>query len=111
MNLVLNLPLAFAAGTLTILSPCVLPLAPVVVASARSQDPRGPIALALGLAATFGIVGGILASFGVAFGDWDWARAVSAVIMIAIGAAARARDRRCDRAPARFCRPRGRRLG
>ena len=87
MNLVLNLPLAFAAGMLTILSPCVLPLAPVVVASARSQDPRGPIALALGLAATFGIVGGILASFGVVFGDWDWARAVSAVIMIAIGAA------------------------
>jgi cytochrome c-type biogenesis protein len=87
VNLVLNLPLAFAAGMLTILSPCVLPLAPVVVASARSQDPRGPIALALGLAATFGIVGGILASFGVVFGDWDWARTVSAAIMIAIGAA------------------------
>ncbi len=87
MNLILNLPLAFAAGMLTILSPCVLPLAPVVIASARSQDPRGPIALALGLAATFGVVGGVLASFGVAFGDWDWARAVSASIMIAIGAA------------------------
>lgn len=87
MNLILNLPLAFAAGILTILSPCVLPLAPVVVASARAQDPRGPIALGLGLAATFGVVGGVLASFGVAFGDWDWARAASAAIMIVIGAA------------------------
>ncbi len=86
MNLILTLPLAFAAGMLTILSPCVLPLAPVVVASARAQDPRGPIALALGLAATFGVVGGLLASFGVEFGDWDWARTASAAIMIAIGA-------------------------
>jgi cytochrome c-type biogenesis protein len=87
VNLILNLPLAFAAGMLTVLSPCVLPLAPVVVASARAEDPRGPIALGLGLAATFGVVGGVLASFGVEFGDWDWARTVSAAIMIAIGAA------------------------
>ncbi len=87
MNIVVNLSLAFAAGILTILSPCVLPLAPVVVASASAKDPRGPIALGLGLAATFGVVGGVLASFGVAFGDWDWARAASAAIMIAIGAA------------------------
>lgn len=87
MNLILNLALAFAAGMLTILSPCVLPLAPVVVASARAKDPRGPIALGLGLAATFGVIGGVLASFGVEFGDWDWARTASAAIMIAIGAA------------------------
>ena len=64
-----------------------LPLAPIVVASARARDPRGPIALALGLAATFGVVGGVLASFGVAFGDSDLARAASAAIMIVIGAA------------------------
>lgn len=82
---ILNLPLAFAAGLLTILSPCVLPLAPVVVASARARDPRGPIALGLGLAATFGVVGGVLASFGVAFGDSELARAASAAIMIVIG--------------------------
>ncbi len=87
MNLILTLPLAFAAGMLTILSPCVLPLAPVVVASARAQDPRGPIALGLGLAVTFGVAGGVLASFGVEFGDWDWARMVSALIMMAMGAA------------------------
>ncbi len=87
MNLILTLPLAFAAGMLTILSPCVLPLAPVVVASARAQDPRGPIALGFGLAVTFGVVGGVLASFGVEFGDWDWARTASAAIMIAMGAA------------------------
>ena len=87
MNLLLTLPLAFAAGMLTIFSPCVLPLAPIVVAAARARDPRGPIALGFGLAATFGIVGGVLASFGVEFGDSDLARAASAVVMVAIGAA------------------------
>jgi cytochrome c-type biogenesis protein len=87
LNLLLTLPLALAAGMLTIFSPCVLPLAPIVLASARAQDPRGPIALALGLALTFGLVGGLLASFGVEFGDSFIVRAVSAVVMIAIGAA------------------------
>ncbi len=87
MNPILTLPLALAAGMLTIFSPCVLPLAPIVVASARARDPRGPIALGFGLVATFGIVGGVLASFGVEFGDSALARAASAVIMIAIGAA------------------------
>ncbi len=87
MSLLAALPLAFAAGVLTIFSPCVLPLAPIVVASARAQDPRGPIALGLGLAATFGVVGGALASFGVEFGDSALARAASAAIMIVIGAA------------------------
>jgi cytochrome c biogenesis protein CcdA len=87
VNLLLTLPLAFAAGMLTIFSPCVLPLAPIVVAAARARDPRGPIALGFGLAATFGIVGGVLASFGVEFGDSDLARAASAIVMVAIGAA------------------------
>jgi cytochrome c biogenesis protein CcdA len=87
VNLILTLPLALAAGMLTIFSPCVLPLAPIVLASARAKDPRGPIALALGLALAFGLVGGLLASFGVEFGDSFIVRAVSAVTMIAIGAA------------------------
>jgi cytochrome c-type biogenesis protein len=87
VNLLLTLPLAFAAGILTIFSPCVLPLAPVVIASARARDPRGPVALGFGLAATFGVVGGVLASFGVEFGDSALARAASAVVMIAVGAA------------------------
>ena len=73
MNLLLTFPLAFAAGMLTIFSPCVLPLAPIVVAAARARDPRGPMALGFGLAATFGIVGGVLASFGVEFGNSDTA--------------------------------------
>jgi len=76
---------AFLAGLLTILSPCVLPLAPIVVAGARAEDARGPLALAAGLAITFGIVGGSLASFGVELGETGAVRIVASVLMAAAG--------------------------
>jgi len=82
---VTTLALAFLAGLLSILSPCVLPLAPIVVAGAASRDPRGPLALALGLAFTFGVVGGIIASFGVELGDNGAVRTVAALILVAAG--------------------------
>ncbi len=85
MNLLAALPLAFAAGLLTILSPCVLPLAPIVVAAASARDPRYPFALAAGLAATFAVVGGALAAFGVEIGAVSGLRAVSGGLMVAIG--------------------------
>jgi cytochrome c-type biogenesis protein len=80
-----TLALAFLAGVLTILSPCVLPLAPIVVAGGRASHPAGPLALAAGLALTFGIVGGALATLGVEFGAADRIREVSALLMLAIG--------------------------
>lgn len=82
-----TLLLAYLAGVLTILSPCVLPLAPIVIAGARAQDARGPLALAAGLALTFGVVGGSLASLGIEFGEAAHVRAVSAAIMILVGLA------------------------
>ncbi len=85
MSLLFTLPTAFAAGALTILSPCVLPLAPIVIASGRARDPRGPLALAAGLAATYGVVGGALASAGAEFGDSTFIRVASGVLMLAIG--------------------------
>ncbi len=85
MNPILAAPLAFAAGGLTILSPCILPLAPIVVAAGGADDPRGPLALAAGLALTFAVVGGTLASFGVEVGAIAGVREVSAAIMIAMG--------------------------
>ncbi len=81
----LTLVLAFLAGVVSILSPCVLPLAPIVIAGAAAQDRRGPVALALGLALTFGIVGGFIASFGVELGATAAVRSVAAAIMIAVG--------------------------
>ena len=53
----LNPLLAYAAGALTILSPCVLPLVPIVLGSAAQRHRLGPLALAAGLVGSFTIVG------------------------------------------------------
>lgn len=79
--------LAFIAGLLTIINPCVLPLAPIVVAGAAARNPWGPFALALGLALTFGLVGGLIASAGAELGDNLALRIISAGIMVALGLA------------------------
>src|SRR5258705_518666 len=42
-----NLGLAFLAGVLSILSPCVLPLLPVVLGAAASEHKWGAVALAM----------------------------------------------------------------
>ena len=42
-------PLAFVAGALSILSPCVLPILPIVLGAAASEHRFGPAALAAGL--------------------------------------------------------------
>ncbi len=77
--------LPFLAGLLTILNPCVLPLAPIIIAGARARDPRAPLALAAGLALTFGLVGGILASLGAELGDTGAGRIVIGALMLAFG--------------------------
>jgi cytochrome c biogenesis protein CcdA len=87
MTELLGLGLSFIAGLLTILNPCVLPLVPVVVAGAAAEDARGPLALAAGLALTFGIVGGIVASFGIEFGEAGSLRLISGSAMVLIGLA------------------------
>jgi cytochrome c-type biogenesis protein len=85
VNLIAAMPLAFAAGLLTILSPCILPLAPILVAGASAGDPRGPFALAAGLALTFAIAGGAAAALGIEIGALTGLRAASAAIMMAMG--------------------------
>ena len=85
MSLIAALPLAFAAGLLTILSPCILPLAPIAVAVAGAQDPRGPFALAAGLALTFALAGGVLAALGMEIGALTGLRIASGAIMMAMG--------------------------
>lgn len=80
--------LAYAAGALTILSPCVLPLVPIVLGSAAQAHPRGPLALAGGLVASFTLTGFALATLGAASGfDGDWVRLIGAALLIAAGAA------------------------
>jgi len=56
--------LGLAAGVLSTLSPCVLPLLPLILASAVSAHRRGPWALALGLALCYAVIGSALAASG-----------------------------------------------
>jgi cytochrome c-type biogenesis protein len=85
---VLSPVLAYAAGALTILSPCVLPLVPIVLGSAAQAHRYGPVALAAGLVVSFTLTGFLLATLGAASGfDGDWVRVFGATLLIAAGVA------------------------
>lgn len=55
-----SIGLAAIAGVLSILSPCVWPLVPVVMSSAATSGRSGPWFLALGLSTAFGLAGSVL---------------------------------------------------
>jgi len=79
--------LGFLAGLLSILSPCVLPLVPVVVGTALAAHPLGAAVLALGLAVSFTTVGLFVATIGFAIGlDVEWLRQAASVLLIGFGA-------------------------
>jgi cytochrome c biogenesis protein CcdA len=81
-----SLGLAFMAGVLSILSPCVLPILPIVLGAAASEHRWGPAALAAGLAASFVVIGLFVATIGYSIGlDGDRLRYVAATLMISIG--------------------------
>lgn len=56
------------AGALSTLSPCVLPIVPILLGSAANAHSRAPLALAGGLALSYAIVGTALAWAGSALG-------------------------------------------
>lgn len=82
----MSLALAFLAGLLTSLSPCVLPVLPLVVGGAMSQHRLGPLALCGGLAVSFSLLGVTVSLVSQAFGfDPDMARSVGAVLLLVFG--------------------------
>ncbi|MEO1563486.1 MAG: hypothetical protein AAFR98_08630 [Pseudomonadota bacterium] len=82
----MELIFAYGAGLLTLLNPCVLPVLPIVLASAVNADRRGPVALALGMAVSFVVFGFLVTAFGRAIGLTQETLAnAGAVIMVAFG--------------------------
>ena len=76
----------FLAGVLSTLSPCVLPLLPLVVGSAVAAHRAGAVALAVGLALSFTAIGLFVATVGFAIGlDGGVFRTASAVLLMVIG--------------------------
>lgn len=81
-----TLGLAFLAGVLSIPSPCVLPLLPIVFGSAASEHRLAPAGLAAGLAISFVAIGLFVATIGFTIGlDAGAFRVLSAVLLIAVG--------------------------
>ncbi len=77
---------AFAAGVLSTLSPCVLPLLPLILAAATSEHRLAPAALTFGLALSFVVIGVLISVLGGAIGfDAASVRAIAACLLIAIG--------------------------
>jgi cytochrome c biogenesis protein CcdA len=76
----------FLAGLLSTLSPCVLPLVPILLGSATSVHPRAPLALAGGLAISYATIGTALAWAGTALNlDAGVFRYVGAAVLGVLG--------------------------
>ena len=76
----------FLAGVLSTLSPCVLPLLPLVLGAAASAHRAGAAMLAVGMALSFTAAGLFVASVGFAIGlDGGVLRTASAVVLGLIG--------------------------
>ncbi|MFZ3035132.1 MAG: cytochrome c biogenesis CcdA family protein [Parvibaculum sp.] len=74
------------AGVLSTLSPCVLPIIPILLGSAANAHPRAPLALAGGLAISYAAIGTTLAWAGAALGiDVTIFRTTAAVILGFLG--------------------------
>lgn len=82
----MELIFAYLAGLLTLINPCVLPVLPLVLASALSADKRGPVALALGMSLSFVVFGMGVTIFGRAIGlTPDRLSEIGAVVMVVFG--------------------------
>jgi len=82
-----SVAVAFVAGVLTSLSPCVLPILPIVLGAAASERKYGPAALAAGLAVSFVAVGLFVATIGYSIGlTADLFRQVAAALLVMFGA-------------------------
>jgi cytochrome c-type biogenesis protein len=78
--------LGYLAGILSTLSPCVLPLVPILISTAISAYRYGAYALAAGLTISFTIVGMLIGTVGASLGiDQAVFRNIAAVILIAFG--------------------------
>lgn len=83
----MDLILGYTAGLLTLINPCVLPILPIVLATALQAGRAGPLALAAGMSLSFVVLGLLVASAGRALGiTEETVSNAAAVLMIAFGA-------------------------
>lgn len=82
----MELLLGYLAGLLTLINPCVLPVLPIVLASALQAGRHGPLAIAAGMCISFVTLGMLIATFGHVIGLNDQLMArIGAVMMMIFG--------------------------
>lgn len=82
-----SIPLAFAAGLLSLLSPCVLPMLPAVTAASMQASKLGVAMLALGISLAFALAGTLLTFALLSFGlSTEWLRYFSVGLLLLMGA-------------------------
>ena len=78
--------LAYIAGLITLLSPCVLPLLPIILFGALGQHKHGAISLSMGLVISFTLFGFLLATVGHSVGlSQDLLRQIAGSILVIFG--------------------------
>lgn len=82
-----HLGLSLAAGSLTTLSPCVFPILPLVVGGAVQTNRFAPVAMGVGMATSFALIGLLLGALGPVLDiDAESVRQFGAVLLVAFGA-------------------------
>jgi len=80
--------ITYAAGMLTALSPCVLPLLPIVVGGAIEKHRAAPLMMGLGMTTAFAMGGWLLGTLGPLLGiDPVWVHQAAAISLILFGLA------------------------
>ena len=75
---------AFGAGILSVLSPCILPLLPAVLATSAGKSKFRPLAIVLGVSISFTVMGVVTSAFGAVFHTYTGQLKILAEILILI---------------------------
>lgn len=75
---------AFGAGILSVLSPCILPLLPAVLATSAGKNKLRPLAIVFGVSISFTIMGVVSSAFGAVFNAYTDQLKILAEILILI---------------------------
>jgi cytochrome c biogenesis protein CcdA len=77
---------AFGAGILSVLSPCILPLLPAVLATSAGKNRLRPLAIVLGVSISFTIMGVATSAFGAVFSEYtDQLKILAEVLILVLG--------------------------
>lgn len=78
--------LAFAAGVLTVLAPCILPLLPIVLGGTQGGTSRRPLWVVIGFVVSFSAIGAALATAGSFAGIMpETLRLIAVVLLVVLG--------------------------